>query len=141
MIKINRPAGAAKNFKNQRSIWMGIILIFLNLSWALPDDQYLAQTKWEGVMNIPSPQDCILEFSKTTFNIDFQDEVVETMSYKISGDTLTLKKLSGSSPCNTEVGQYKYLIANKKLTITLLKDDCTGRAQAFVKEGYSQMEK
>lgn len=106
-----------------------------------PAPESLANTKWTGTFNVPESTTGILEFGKDTVILYVDNDALETMLYKQSGDTLTLKKISGGSPCGEETGDYKYGIKDNRLTIALLKDECGVRANAFSAEGYKKEEK
>ena len=57
--------------------------------------------------------------------------MIETMTYNFSGDTLTVTKVKGGSPCEEgTTGQYKITINNNKLLFALIRDDCDARAEA-----------
>ncbi|MBS1653753.1 MAG: hypothetical protein JSU05_02820, partial [Bacteroidetes bacterium] len=57
---------------------------------------------------------------------------IEKMTFKIAGDTLTLKKIFGNSPCDDEsVGRYKYIILPGTLQLMKLEDPCDPRANAL----------
>jgi len=98
----------------------------------------LADTKWTGIVNAPSPEMMTFAFSENMLNLLYQGETIETMSYTVDRDTLTLKKTSGGSPCSLDsVGSYTFSINDNKLTFTLVKDDCNERAIAFDPNGYT----
>ncbi|HEY0176717.1 MAG TPA: hypothetical protein VGC08_10085 [Pedobacter sp.] len=114
------------------------IVIIPCLSWRDPEVSNLVQTKWRGVLLVPSPIDGLFEFKKDSLLLYSDDKIVETMSYQEKGDTLILKKISGASPCNDEIGTYKCEIKNDVLTLTVLKDDCTVRSSCFSPDGYKK---
>jgi hypothetical protein len=115
----------------------------------------LANTKWKGIAEIPEPLQCLFYFKTDTLLVQYADDkpmflrdengnsinvtgkdsvVIETMTYNFSGDTLTLTKIKGGSPCEGgTTGQYKITINNNRLLFTLIQDDCDARAEAFVK--------
>lgn len=99
----------------------------------------LADTKWRSSMNVPDPVECILQFKKDTLIVMVaadQSMVVETMTYKLKNDTLTIIKVSGTSPCTEVAGIYKCVLKEEKLYISPLNDDCQDRANAFTPEGW-----
>ncbi|MEO5946282.1 MAG: hypothetical protein ABIP79_05660 [Chitinophagaceae bacterium] len=103
------------------------IVIFSNTSSA-----QLTDTKWKGTFYIPDAYECHMDFKKDTLNlvIAASGDIIETMKYSLAGDTLTIIKLNGSSPCGDEVGIYTFKINGDKLKITLVKDNCGDRSSA-----------
>jgi len=114
------------------------ILAFSCISWQSPVPNLLSNTKWIGFLNIPAPTEGILKFKKDTVLAYVGDEIIETMSYQTKGDTLIFKKLSGTSPCDDQVGYYKYDIKAEVLTFYLIKDDCPPRTTTFSSDGYKK---
>jgi hypothetical protein len=98
----------------------------------------LENTRWKGIINAPGPVKATLEFHKDTLLLTYQGEVIETMNYQTDANTLTLKKLSGGSPCGSEAGQYKYSINKDLLVFSLIKDECNARSSSFSVEGYEK---
>jgi hypothetical protein len=94
----------------------------------------LEHSKWKGVANVPEPYDCMFDFRKDTVYLMAGEAVLlETMTYKLSGDTLILTKIDGKSPCAKEsAGYFKIETKGESFKLTSLKDDCPGRAEAFV---------
>lgn len=106
---------------------------------ALSAQSQLADTKWKSSMNIPNPVECLLQFKKDTLIVLVAADpsmVVETMTYKLKNDTLTIYKVSGTSPCTDTPGLYKWVLKDEKLFITPLSDECEDRANAFTPEGW-----
>ncbi|HTQ27822.1 MAG TPA: hypothetical protein VMI35_06825 [Puia sp.] len=94
----------------------------------------LADTKWKGTAGLPQPTDLVWVFGKdTSFVYTLPDSVLlETMTYKVENNELTLLKVSGASSCdNSTPGKYKIEIRDEKLYFTLIKDDCQDRASAI----------
>jgi hypothetical protein len=79
------------------------------------------------------------EFKQDTMNLWIDGNIVESTLYKMNKNTLTLKKISGGSPCGDEEGQYTYKISSDRLTITPVKDECGARSAAFDKAGYKKI--
>lgn len=101
----------------------------------------LSDSKWTGTMNIPSPAECIFEFKKDTvyLYLGADNSLLETMSYTIKNDTLTLVKLSGMSPCGTDTkGIYRIEVKDDKLFIKPLSDDCQERLNAFPADPFTR---
>lgn len=92
-------------------------------------------------MNIPDPYETIMHFKKDSaiLTLAADGTLVETMVYTVSKDTLRLTKLSGMSPCTENItGLYRIEIKDEKLTITVISDDCTERANAFKPEAWTK---
>jgi hypothetical protein len=102
----------------------------------------LANTSWKGTYKIPDPTELILQFKTDTLllNDPVNGNIVETMNYKISGDTLTLIKISGSSSCNDEKGIYKISAKDDKLFLGLIEDSCYDRSSAMPDEPMVKVE-
>ncbi|MEO6820426.1 MAG: hypothetical protein ABI266_10275 [Ginsengibacter sp.] len=95
----------------------------------------IQNTSWKGVFNLPSPADCIFEFKTDTALLTMDGNILETSKLTVKGDTLTLQKLSGGSPCDADViGIYRFKINGDKLTLTVIDDACNERAMAGPEE-------
>lgn len=99
----------------------------------------IANTKWSGNLAVPEVVSVTLNFKADTFEVYMleNNELLESMSYKISGDTLLLKKASGGSPCpDGSEFKLKFSIKAEQLLLTLLSDDCVERAAAWTNEPF-----
>lgn len=99
----------------------------------------LAKTNWAGVAYVPTELNVKLSFGVDTLKLVMADNnlVLETMTYRLSNDTLFIKKLSGNSPCeNDQEGVYRVAVREKLLTITVISDPCAERGSAFSSAGY-----
>lgn len=115
-----------------------LLIILLGTACSLAQAQ-LANTKWSGTMTIPEPEGITLEFRKDAVDVilDESGEVLETMSYTVKADTLFLKKVSGKSQCTEQsIAKLQFSIANNKLTVTSVADDCPERAGAWTKDPF-----
>ncbi len=117
------------------------LILILSVS-ALSVSAQLENTKWKNILYIPDAVECIFDFKKDTVFIKVAQDgsIVETMTYKISHDSLILTKVSGLSPCSDETGIYKFEFKEEKLYITPINDGCSDRSNAFqssawIKEG------
>lgn len=99
----------------------------------------ITNTKWKGTLNIPSPAECVMDFKKDTvyLNIAADNSLIETMLFTVKGDTLTLVKVSGMSPCSGDSkGLYRLEFKDDKLYIKPLSDDCQDRLDAFTPDAW-----
>ena len=113
-----------------------ILLTMLTVSKA-----QLTNTKWTGTMYIPTDAQVTLSFKKDTVDmiINENDYVGETMSYMVKDSVITLKKLSGNSPCSSGTFTVKYFIKDNKLFIEPLKDPCENRTHAWPQTGFTKV--
>jgi hypothetical protein len=121
-----------------------IVFLFVAVFTGTMAQAQLTNTKWKNTMMIPEAVEVYLDFAKDTVKmLVVQDAaLVETMSYTIQNDTLTLIKLSGLSPCDTDaVGKYKLEIKEDRLTILPIKDDCPDRSAAFLPDAWIKQKK
>jgi hypothetical protein len=124
------------NRTQNAGIIITLFMAMVCLSWQKPVVNVLVNTKWKGTLFVPGAVEGMFNFGKDTVSINLGDQVLETMSYQTKGDTVFLKKLSGGSPCNDEIGQYKYVIKQNVLTFSVIKDDCDARPPSFSPDGY-----
>jgi len=97
----------------------------------------LKGTKWEGKLNVPDETNVILDFKKDSVDMIIVDGgfVGETMTYSVSDSVITMKKVSGHSPCNIDdVFKVKYLVKGDELFISNLSDPCDERTETWTKE-------
>ena len=102
----------------------------------------IANTKWTGNLMVPDPAAVNLSFKADVFEVYIAEnnQLLETMSYKISGDTILLRKTSGGSPCpDGSTFTLKYAIQGDQLLLTLLSDECPERAGAWTKEPFTKL--
>ncbi len=114
------------------------LLLFLTATCSMASAQ-LTNTKWTGVLTVPDAIDVVLDFKKDVVDvlISSSGEVVETMAYTASTDTLTLRKVSGESSCDaTSVAKLTFAVAADKLSITPVSDDCPLRAGSWTKDAF-----
>ncbi len=119
------------------------LLLFLILSASASKAQ-LANTRWSGTMAIPSSVNVILEFKADTLNLivvpGTGDAFVgEAMHYAVNGNVITLKKISGNSPCDVDKPfTLTYSIAGDHLSIKPLADDCEARSNSWPAEPFEK---
>ena len=91
---------------------------------------------------MPAPQDGVFEFKTDIHYLSINGDIVETSKFKMNGDTLTLQKLSGISPCDGSlIGMYLAIIKDDKLSISVIDDACELRAMALPEEPMSAIKK
>ena len=120
------------------SLLLTVVTIIACLSWRAQTNE-LVNTKWKGTMYVPNAADVVISFKKDDVQILMGGRPIETMSYQLNGDTITLKKSSGGSPCTNETGIYKYITKNNVLSFATVKDDCPTRVSAFSTDGYKKV--
>lgn len=109
------------------------------LSMQAPKPEELSNSKWSGTLNVPHAIAVEMEFKKDSLFTYMGEELLETNSFQIKGDTLVLQKLSGRSSCDLLPAHYKYIIKDDILKIEALNDGCSERKDAFSPEGYKRM--
>lgn len=117
---------------------IAMVGMMVGIAWQKPVVNPLKNTRWKGLIFAPGAVEGVFSFKKDSLMLYAGTQVIETMWYQTKADTLLLKKLSGGSPCNDEVGQYKFLVKNDLLTLTVIKDGCESRTAAFAPEGYKK---
>ncbi|MDB5201040.1 MAG: hypothetical protein JWQ27_449 [Ferruginibacter sp.] len=126
-------------FYEKNFMYKSLIVVFILLgAFSARAQQNLANSSWTGIANIPSPEEVSLTFTKDSMQLSYQGNVLETMSYSVNKDTLRIQKLSGMSPCESQVGVYTYKIDADKFYIKVVDDGCEHRAAAFVTEAYTR---
>lgn len=100
-------------------------------------------TSWTGTFKIPEETQVLLQFKEDSLILGNANtnEILERMKYSITGDTLTITKLDGISPCSfTDPATYKIMLKDEKLYITSVMDDCPERAGAWPEDGMIKKE-
>jgi hypothetical protein len=97
----------------------------------------LQNTTWTGIFKVPDEMESVLQFTGDTMVLKTPaDLAIETMTYRVNKDTITILKLDGNSGCSlSKPAIYKYAIKNNRLIITAIDDDCEQRAAAWPVEG------
>ena len=95
----------------------------------------LRNSKWKGHIESPESMDIIFDFKNDTVIVTSADMTeLETMLFWQNGDTVKLKKISGTSPCDDiAIGSYHIEWQEKgdKIIIHNLADPCLERATAI----------
>lgn len=103
----------------------------------------LSNTSWKGIFYVPDPVECQLVFSSDTATLSFSGSQVplEMMSFRMSGDTIFFKKITGMSTCYDEKeAAYQYKREGTKLYFTVVDDPCYDRRNAFPAEALEIIE-
>ncbi len=103
----------------------------------------LSNTRWKGIINIPSPVDILWNFKQDTVQtFSFPDSLLqETMTFRIESNLIFFKKVTGTSPCDTTtIGTYKFKINDNKLFLISVKDDCEARKSSMSTDPYVKVE-
>ncbi len=92
-----------------------ILVLMIAMASCFPIKAQLANTSWKRKFNLPDPGEMILQFKADTLLLnDTNGSTFESMSYKISNDTLSILKLSGESDCSySEYATYLVEIKEK----------------------------
>jgi hypothetical protein len=110
-----------------------IFILFASIASASSFAQ-LQNTSWSGTIKGDNPRNAILSFKKDTVTLYTvsDSEVVERMTYIISGSSFTVKKIDGQSDCdNTNPGKYGFVFKDGKMIVTLSSDACSDRSTAL----------
>ena len=102
----------------------------------------LANTAWQGSVETSQVIDVVLQYGADTITMYTvpDKQILETMTYTMKGDSLTWKKVSGASPCDTNaVGTYQVMIKEDEMTLKLLKDDCPLRSGSLLPKPFRKI--
>jgi hypothetical protein len=112
-----------------RKLLATIIVIFI----AFTSNAQLHDTKWKGTLNVEGGMDVVFNFNNDTLDVSNAEsgESLETMKYATTDSVLTLVKLYGQSQCDSTAGNYKYVIMNNELKLSLISDECPDRSSAI----------
>lgn len=140
--KIGKVDGYYKflqRFKNRLNIMKKIlalaIIMIATIQFATAQNA-LSGSKWSGSIFADQQYPANLEFSKDSFVVYVNNEAMEYMSYAVSGDTIKVRRLSGSSGCGEEEGVFTFKIVENILTFSAINDNCSMRVNAFDPKGY-----
>ncbi len=102
----------------------------------------LANTAWQGTVETSKAVDVVLRYGADTMTMYTvaDKQLLETMTYTMKGDSLTWKKVSGTSPCDTQaIGIYRVMIKNEEMVLKPLKDDCPLRAGSLLPKPFRKI--
>lgn len=113
-----------------------LLVLFICISTGTTTVNELENTTWKGTFFTPDATDGLFVFKQDTVMVMINDYALETMAFSVKGDTLSLTKIMGDSPCGTEAALYLYKVTDDVLKLTMLKDDCAERSSGISTEGY-----
>ena len=97
----------------------------------------LAGTKWKMILNMgngDTETTCAFSKDSLVVTVTGSGDHVETLSYTLKDNVLTIQKAYGQSDCDTNaIGKYKVDITSTDMAFALVSDDCTGRGEVLDK--------
>ncbi|ADB38808.1 hypothetical protein [Spirosoma linguale] len=118
------------------------LLIGARLTATAQVKNQLANTAWQGTVETSKVVDVVLRYGADTMAMYTvaDKQLLETMTYTMKGDSLTWKKVSGTSPCDTQaIGIYQVMIKNDEMVLKLLKDDCPLRSGSLLPKPFKRI--
>ena len=93
----------------------------------------LAGSKWKGTLQGDNPQEVVFEFRKDSAVVytTAENSHVETMTYTVKDNVLTLIKAHGISDCDGGPGKYSITIEKDTMTMKRSEDNCGDRVEAI----------
>lgn len=119
-----------------------ILLILPVVSVCAQTQNPLTGTAWKGQAYVPDEETITLHFKADSVYMYIAPHMIlgETMAYTVKADTITLRKISGGSPCDTQgTGTVQFTIENNGMTIKSLTDDCRARKVAWSDKPYQKV--
>ena len=119
-----------------------IFVICFCLLFALTTKAQLENTSWEATFYIPDAMPMVLQFKADTMFLKVAEtrDDFEVMHYTVKNDTLSYTKISGNSDCGPDQkALYKIEIKDDLLFLTVINDECEGRANATPSEGFKKI--
>ena len=100
----------------------------------------IANNKWTGTLQFDQPTDVLLDFKKDTVEAisTGNGQTLETMTFTVKDNILTLKKVSGQSECGDIIGKYKFELKDDSISIMLVEDGCFNRASVLDKTKWNK---
>ena len=111
-----------------------IIFIFLVSIVSITVHAQLKNTKWKGTIHSDTNIDAVFDYGNDSLKVTntADNSNVETMTYTVKDNELTLQKVYGQSDCDaTGTGKYKFEIKDDVLILTLVSDACNDRSSAL----------
>jgi hypothetical protein len=120
------------------------ITFFLVIAVDSSAQNSLSNTTWKGVMLIPGATDVRLNFKKDSLFLTTEaGQEIGALIYSQHGDTLTIRKVAGSSPCPEETqGVYhiEWLEKDKKFRLHGISDECEGRIGVYTTNPFTRIQ-
>ena len=119
-----------------------IFVIFFCMLFAFTTKAQLENTSWSATFYIPDAMPMVLQFKTDMLVLKVAEtgDNFEVMHYTIKNDTLSYTKISGNSDCGPEQkAVYKIEIKDDLLFLTVINDECEGRANATPAEGFKKI--
>ena len=103
----------------------------------------ISNSKWKSIFLIPHAVDVILDFKKDTLYLIIEpDQRLGTLTFSHRNDTLTITKISGTSPCpeqSTGLYRIEWLEKGEKFLLHGISDECEGRIGIFTTNPYERI--
>lgn len=95
--------------------------------------QTLQHSIWKSFFDAPINDTATLSIGIDSLTIsNSHGMALDVAAIKISNDTLEINDVSGPIKCSSDdKGVYSYTITNGKLVLTIISDNCDGRANAI----------
>ena len=121
-----------------------LLVLLLSASAFRPQDTNpLINTAWQGPVLMDQERAIIFHFKPAdTLKMYMADgmNLEETMRYTVNNNVLTMQKLQGNSPCDTQtVGQYQFGVVNEELNLKPVTDGCDARRQAWLGKPFKKV--
>ena len=95
-------------------------------------DMSLKNTTWKGYIGDPLNDTLIWKFGIDTVLAQSRTgDTFVTTNFSTVQDTLTISDVSGEYSCPNETARYKFAITGDTMSLTLIEDNCQGRAAAL----------
>ncbi|MBL7763915.1 MAG: hypothetical protein JNL23_10860 [Chitinophagaceae bacterium] len=120
-----------------------IILFLFIVTAGIGANAQLSKTKWSGTLMLDQPVNITLDFAKDTLVAITPDGgTLETMTFTVKDNVLSITKAFGQSDCGTDVtGKYKFDIKADSMEFTLVEDICYNRAGVLDKTKWTKVKK
>ena len=120
-----------------------IAALFLIMGVSSSAQNSLRNTSWKGVMLIPGATDVRLNFKKDSLFLtaDAREEI-GTLIFSQRGDTLTIKKIWGASPCPEEsegIYRVEWIEKGKKNQLHGISDEYEGRIGVYTTYAFERL--
>jgi len=120
-----------------------IILCLFVIAGCMAANAQLSKTKWAGTLMLEQPVEITLDFAKDTLIAITPDGgTLETMTFTVKDNVLSITKAFGQSDCGSDVtGKYKFDIKGDSMEFALVEDICYNRAGVLDKTKWTKVKK